>query len=304
MKNENLHRWFKGSKVVGENGQPLVVYHATTHKFFEFTRDRGNVENHFGIGYYFTDSKLDAETNYLSEGADITKRIETLAERISNNEEIDYEKAKKKAAKLLKGKHEIVLPFYLRMVNPINVTKDKDGTRFDALETEDEETGEYVENEESLPFKLFEAIKEVSYDFYGNSINPYDIFGGIGERISDWDYAAAYDVDKAFREVTSERIEDFVNEDGDIANNEFIRRVYEEMGFDGIIMDASLEFGHKRKMGRPMQMDEGTRHYIVFQSNQAKLANGKNTTFDIANPDIRYGRGGVFEQWEYSIGGL
>jgi hypothetical protein len=293
-------KWFGNSKVVDSKGNPLVVYHATTHKFFEFTRDRGNVENHFGLGHYFTDSKTDAETNYLLDGADLTSRIEQLAERIESDEEIDRAKAKAKAKKMLAGKSQIVLPFYLKFENPINVTKDKDATRYDALESEDEE-GNYIENEDSLPMKLYNAINDVAnYDFQG--VNAQQVWNDISEVIGDWDYALAYDVDVAFRH--SSALLDVQDDKGDLASNEFIRKVYEEMGFDGIIMDADLQFGSGRKYGKKMVMDAGTRHYIAFNSNQIKLADGSNTEFDGNNPDIRFGGGGNINKFTYTIGGL
>lgn len=298
----NFEKWFRGSKVVDDDGNPLVVYHATTHKFYEFTKERGNIENHIGLGYYFTDSKDDATENYLSAGTDLTNRIEQLADRLTDDG-IAREKARLKAEKLLKGKHEIVLPFYLKFLNPINLTNDKDATRYDALETEDED-GNYVENDDSLPMKLYEAIRSVSYEF-SNGIRGVDfqsIFNDISSGVGDFDYAKAYDVDKAFR--SSEQLIEVTDDEGNLASNEFIRRVYEEMGFDGVIMDAYNEFGGGRKFGRAMNMQEGTRHYIAFDSTQIKLANGKNTTFDGNNPDIRFDKGGEIKEFEYTIGGL
>ena len=332
----NFKKWFKGSKVVDKEGNPIIVYHATTHEFFEFTKERGNVENHFGIGYYFTDSKTDAESNYLSDGADLTQRIETTTDRMEGVLEDKYGdifESKKQIAKdygltpnqvtvagdfrnlariiarkKLKGEHQIVLPFYLKFLNPINVTQDKDATRFDALEGENED-GDYEENTDSLPYKLMEAIQTVMYDFYDSSFrfSASDLFSAIGQRIDyDWDWKSAYEVDKAFRNAINEEmgIEEFQDEEGNLASHEFIRRVYEEMGFDGIVMDADLEFGNKRKIGKAMAMDYGTRHYIAFQPNQIKLANGSNTTFDENNPDIRFDKGGEINKFEYTIGGL
>jgi hypothetical protein len=44
--------------------------------------------------------------------------------------------------------------------------------------------------------------------------------------------------------------------------------------------------------------------WIAFNSNQIKLADGSNTTFDGSNDDIRYEQGGNLTNWNYSIGGL
>lgn len=295
----NFKKWFNGSKVVDEEGNPLVVYHATTHNFFEFTKERGNIGNHLGKAYYFTESEYDASENYLSFGADLTTRIEQLADSLTD-EGMSRDKAKEKAKKLLKGKHEIILPFYLNFLNPINLTKSENATIYDALEHEDEE-GNYVENEDSLPMKLYNAIRSVSYDF--NNVDFQGIFNNISESIGfDFDYVKAYDVDKAFR--SSEHLIEITDDEGNLASNEFIRRVYEEMGFDGVIMDAYIEFGGGRKFGKPMNMEEGTRHYIAFYPNQIKLADGTNTTFNENNNDFRFDKGGDIDKFEYSIGGL
>jgi hypothetical protein len=48
--NENFNKWFGKSKVVDENGKPLIVYHGTDQDFSEFE----------GEYQYFTDSPEDA----------------------------------------------------------------------------------------------------------------------------------------------------------------------------------------------------------------------------------------------------
>jgi hypothetical protein len=42
----------------------------------------------------------------------------------------------------------------------------------------------------------------------------------------------------------------------------------------------------------------------VFEPTQIKLADGSNTTFDDNNDDIRYEKGGLLVNFNYSIGGL
>ena len=41
-----LKKWFGNSKVVDENGKPMVVYHATTENFSLF--DTASFKSHFG----------------------------------------------------------------------------------------------------------------------------------------------------------------------------------------------------------------------------------------------------------------
>jgi hypothetical protein len=52
-------------------------------------------------------------------------------------------------------------------------------------------------------------------------------------------------------------------------------------GFDGLIIKNALDIG-----------GGNYEQYVSFHSNQIKLADGTNTTFDAENPDIRYAKGG------------
>jgi hypothetical protein len=152
--NDNLKKWFGDSVVVDEDGNPLVVYHGTTHDFESFELEKGNVENAVGIGYYFTTSPEDASINYAGEGADLTQRIggevdkvnneieyeldideivekfevtEEVAESLKNgdNPELADELAKREARKRLKGSHNgAVIPAYLKMEKPFDLTED------------------------------------------------------------------------------------------------------------------------------------------------------------------------------------
>ena len=54
------------SKVVDENGEPLVVYHATNNKFWEFSKEK-QVVGYYGKGYYFSSS--------LEKAKDYGKRV-------------------------------------------------------------------------------------------------------------------------------------------------------------------------------------------------------------------------------------
>lgn len=58
-------KWFGDSKVVDENGEPLVVYHGTNEEFSEFNQNRigegtGN-DGHYGYGFYFSKFRMEAE---------------------------------------------------------------------------------------------------------------------------------------------------------------------------------------------------------------------------------------------------
>jgi len=47
--------------------------------------------------------------------------------------------------------------------------------------------------------------------------------------------------------------------------------------------------------------EKSYKHFVVFEPNQIKLADGNNTTFDISNPDIRFGNGGEIKNFIKNI---
>ena len=59
-----------------------------------------------------------------------------------------------------------------------------------------------------------------------------------------------------------------------------------------------------KQIGETANASWNTDDYIAFESNQIKLADGTNTTFNSINTDIRYKKGGYLGDWNYTIGGL
>jgi len=62
-KSNGFSKWFKGSKIVNEDGSPMVVYHGTKKKFDKFTPDKmswQSIQSLQGAGYYFTDNEKQA----------------------------------------------------------------------------------------------------------------------------------------------------------------------------------------------------------------------------------------------------
>ena len=281
-------KWFGKSKVIDENGNPLVVYHGTTHTFDTFDLKNANIENHYGKAFYFTDSKTDVNSNYIGEGPDLTQRIERRAESIFSEMFTDkkepkynsaaYKKAKDKARELarkeLSGGSMNVLPVYLKMENPLILDGDNQ-TRFEL--NYDEETGD----ESGSGIDLYNAVLRAATQF---DVDGQEVWNDVFSKIPEPTDFTAREFDAAMRE--SEKvayIED--RNDGSLAGNDFIKEVYSWAGFDGIIMDADKEFGSGRKMGQAMAMDEGTKHYIVFDPANIKSIDNQGT-FDTNNPNI------------------
>ena len=56
------------------------VYHGTTHSFDVFSKSKGNINNNFGLGFYFSSSRKDSTLNYIDKGADLENRLDRRAE--------------------------------------------------------------------------------------------------------------------------------------------------------------------------------------------------------------------------------
>jgi diguanylate cyclase (GGDEF)-like protein len=304
---DNFRKWFGNSKVVDENGEPLVVYHGTTHDFDTFDPERANIENHFGKAIYLTDSPTDVAENYAGAGPDLTQRIEIRAERIFQEDEKEYKygtpayeramaKAREIAKKEIAGPSEgLTMPLYAKIENPAYIGVDGKKSWIEGLEQFEEnepeqydadynETQEWTDwnqrreefEEEQLDREppLYEAIQKASYQY--NDIDTQKIFEDVGDLV--YDSLTADDLDTKLRE--SEGAMYATDDNGDLASHDFIKEVFRNLGFDGIIMDADSTFGSGRTVGKQMEMDYGTKHYHVFEPTQIKSAIGNRGTFD------------------------
>lgn len=79
-------QWFGDSKVVDANGNPLIVYHGTTHNIDSFSLKNANVEGHFGNVFYFSDKIADINDNYANTNSpDLTSRISRYNSHLVEN---------------------------------------------------------------------------------------------------------------------------------------------------------------------------------------------------------------------------
>ena len=319
-----LKKWFGESKVVDEAGEPLVVYHGTPHVFDKF--EPGSVEGAFGSSIYFSDSADDVSRNYARlEGPDIRGRadravdqIESLADfdeidildaasglkqtpelrRLIEAEDVDalmdlYEPdiVEEMARRMVLGDQQFnVLPVYLRMENPVYLDPSgKKGRTVFEMEYVYDEAGDIVD-ETGPAVRLFETMDEVAHEF-----DAVDEVARLKESLFD---------DLADGEIDASTLMDRIREGdywihdpdtGDIANTEFMRTVFERMGFDGVVADAHYHFGPKKGFGgvRLPGMEgvkPGTYHYMAFKPTQIKSKFNRGT-FDPTDPRILYGAG-------------
>jgi hypothetical protein len=269
--------WFGKSKVVNAAGEPQVVYHGTTHAFDTFTPERGNPENAYGKGYYFSDNPEDASANYAGEGPDLTSRIENLAERLADDEHMTHDEAIAEAKKQLSGGKPNVMPTYIKMENPV-VISPKGGTHF---EIDTDEDG----NESGNGVDLYNAVQHVANTYEnqdGSAFDGQQAWNYAMEHIGDSTFSA-HKFEQAFREALSEQD---IYDSGDALN-----QVFQAMGFDGIKQDAWHEFGkgspkHAKYGGGMSNMKPGTHHYIVFDPTHIKSATGNSGKYSPTNPNI------------------
>ncbi len=107
-------RWFGASKVVDENGKPLVVYHGSSSRFTSFDLDkRGSKtdQGYLGAGFYFGERKHAGL--YANMDRDASLRAEDDQDYIGE-------------AYVPVGRNSALFPVYLALQNPLVLTEQKD----------------------------------------------------------------------------------------------------------------------------------------------------------------------------------
>lgn len=253
-------KWFGDSKVVDSDGAPAVVYHGTTHKFSAFGDKRNNPENSLGAGHYFTTDENDASGNYGNVfGPDLQNRISALADSL--------EISKAQATRHLAGRTERVIPAYLKLENP--VVLDREGntsTRFDYQydDNTSQETGTSID--------LYNSLLRVAQQ---HGVDGQKIWNDLTQNGAD--DLNAYDVWKGIK--GSDAALDANDPEGRLVGSEIARQVFEDMGFDGI------ELTHPAKEFPGMNLDEDTKHFVVFKPEQIKGVENRGT---FSHQDPRY----------------
>ena len=289
-----FRRWFKKSKVVDENGKPLIVYHGTTGDFTTFDKNRANAESDMGAGFYFTNEIDDVSANYAGEGPDLTNRLERRVEQIGQQleasdewedkppEEIRQE-AERLAREQLAVEHAgLVMPVYLSVQNPVQIGGDNE-TYFDFESNFDPEDEDSNEEPTGLLVEFVEALRNEASRFDDGSTDEL-----IGKLLEEYD---GMKVSRLLEIVKSDEqfgyYVDYEN-DGNVVRDEIVRRAFARIGFDGIIdKTVDVKFGSQRRIGKSMEgMNYDTTHYIVFEPGQIKSAIGNNGKYSTTDTNI------------------
>lgn len=91
QRDQNLQAWFGASKVVDDDGRPLVVYHGTTGDFTTFDAENANPESDLGAGFYFSNTPADVAANYAGFGPDLEQKLQMRVERLESEYSYDDE---------------------------------------------------------------------------------------------------------------------------------------------------------------------------------------------------------------------
>lgn len=292
--------WFKQSKVVDDNGEPMRVYHGTTGTFKSFDLSLSNPESDWGAGLYFSNSPEDITKNYAGEGPDLTSKLQHRAEQLAQEFDDDPQSAPKSydpnasdedkwaftrnvARQELHVEHGgATLPVYLSLQNPVIIGGEHE-TYLDYEQKMDED-GEYTDDESGKLVDVVMALRSVASEYHDVDIDK-TVAAAMGDDYYDGGVSARKFVERA---KDSEGLSYATDDEGRSVSGEIIRRAFEEAGFDGVIdYSVNEKFGSEKKLGRPMEgMDEDTVHYIAFKPEQVKSAIGNRGTFDPNDPDI------------------
>jgi hypothetical protein len=240
--------WFGDSKVVDENGDPLVVYHGSRKQFDRFDRRLANVESDHGAGFYFTNDPNDLAANYAAGGGDLDIKVDELAARFER-QGLEPAAAKEAALAELAEHGGASTPVYLSLQNPLVLS-------------EEEEPFSKAQIKSIKKAVLSVAKHDDIFDVRGPTLNR-----AISEGMTPSDFYYMIREDGAAMFASGPM--------GQYMIGEFFRRVLSEAGFDGIIDKTVTEkFG---EFGTPKGMSESTVHYVAFQPEQIKSINNRGT---------------------------
>ena len=275
------------SKVVDENGEPLAVYHGTTAGRFEiFDNQFANLESDMGKAFYFTSSRSDVENNYEGGGPDFDLKVESLAQRLIDEDEsiTDDEAMAQARAQLFKGSY--LFTVFLNIRNPAYVADTKVLTGESARQKAEEDIDrDDYDDEDEYEQDVWNAIEENVQEEVEAILGAveYEGFDVDRNELAAVLYDAIANEGITIPEL-KKRIGDLYpgDENGNLADNEITRLALEMLGYDGII-DSTVGEKFKNMKG----LKKGDVHYLAFKPNQIKSVENSGA-FDSRNPNMFY----------------
>lgn len=282
----------KNSKVVDSQGVPIVCFHGTptrpSQSNNKYVRSEGIIEGdkpypvfwEFRHEYAITDSGwLGSRATYFTPDVDFA---EEFGDRI--------------------------IPCFLRILNPFVVN--------DNNSTDPNNTYRFLESLQHLKglpekFKLNYTLPESKTftDYRGEQVTQYfrvshylddkdKRYYGIISSYSKDDKGGIFEITKADSEKTAIAMfndkQKYIERNGfmfrvvqDIGNEEFTK-LLQDNGHDGLMDYTVYDFKEP--------VEKHLSEVLIYNSTQAKLADGTNTKFNVNNPDIRFSHGGTIPE--------
>lgn len=289
--------YFGNSQAVDENGNLITVYHGTVHDFTEFDTDRANPENDIGQGIYFSDNTYDVDSNYATEeGPDLRNKMDIYRDMLEN-EGMDFDEADALTRETFITAEAHTLTCYLNIENPVRLGGNKE-TFFDFNDGYDPDTEEFDDASGKL-VDYYNAIENLVYSGKYEVYNERDFLGKVSDKFFgdaiDWGGMSAEEAIRGVKDAAAFNDVYTTNHYGDMVYGgaEMAREALQSLGYDGII-DKTVS----QKFWNMDNMTRDTTHYIVFDSNQAKLVDNLNPTKD---PNINKSVNGGKKMAGYNI---
>ena len=292
------------SKVIDENGEPLVVYRGFNSKSdvgfkFKYGINRfKNNRNSNRFAHYFTRSK-NVANEYAEQGEKKNEKdVIVKSYFLKSNSLLDLTKNNKSYPSfdewvkvresymefslygLIKQLENRLIPTYSYLFSSV-IDKAKDENDIDELsELKIKEVNNKIKLEEKDNLKRYNDSED---------INLFQLVKMISGKELDKVLNDSYNINDA--EVKRNVFEWFINykaSDSIVISSLdiFLKELIINSGYNGGVFNE-FQFGVRKPIDKEV--------YFVFDSNQIKLADGTNTTFDGGNPDIRYEQGGGIE---------
>jgi len=299
---------YKGGSAV------FQAFHGTTYSNITvFDPERGSQQGALGAGPYFSTSAKDASSNYAGIGPDLKLRIELLADQLEedftyyfdenrerlqeyfddNNIKVDVNDLDPKAAKFednspdkyfdkaskylaqkqLKGDSEgLVMPVYIKLQKPFDMTSKKIEFMYDP-DSEGSEVDDWG--------RLIDGISTLADEMY---VVADKAISAIQDNA---DGMTARELRDIIRDNIALYDDPFTGEPS--SPNQFLQYLLKELGYDGIIQNASDEYSTMVGVERSRDPNANrTFHIMPFTPQQIKSATGNSGNFDPTNKDIRY----------------
>jgi hypothetical protein len=289
------------SKVVDDNGEPLVVYRG-----FNSKSDAGNIFR-FGINRFKSNRNANRFAHYFTRSKNVAKEYAEQGEKKNEKDIIvksyflkceniaDLTKSNPKYPtfnewafaresymefslyQLLQRLKKREIPTYSYLFSSI-LSKAKNEDDINELsELKIKEVEKKIKSDEKELKRIYDTSEDVNLFHLVKMISSKEL-----DEVLDQDYNLkdAEGKRKIFEWFINHKKSDIIVSEGlDL----FLKQLLIENNFDGGKFNE-FQFGVKNPIDKEV--------YFVFEPNQIKLADGTNTTFDGNNPDIRFKKGG------------